>query len=337
MVYRIISFLINIFSYVFIFTKMKYDFVIIQKFGTEMSLNSKLLQLELANYRVKLVMSPNNRLLAIFRDIYYTKKSRIVILDSFSLGISNTRAFKRKTIIQIWHALGAIKKFGFQSLDTENGRSRKMAEQLCMHRNYTFVVCNGTGTFQSFQEAFQSEVLLLKLPLVKYYQNLHLENTVHTKPKILYLPTYRRNSVQGVRQLAKVINQDHYDFIVKPHPHDVKNFNNLGLSISLECTDMLLRDCDVLITDYSAACFEAALLNKPVIFYWWDHESYQEQRGLNFTADDLHNVCYSADEVIEAFSSLKCSSYLNDQYLNAETTFVAYLQELLVKEKSTKS
>jgi CDP-glycerol glycerophosphotransferase (TagB/SpsB family) len=42
----------------------------------------------------------------------------------------------------------------------------------------------------------------------------------------------------------------------------------------------LLLVADYLITDYSSIPFEFALLNKPMIFYPYDLEVYQDQRGI---------------------------------------------------------
>ena len=43
-------------------------------------------------------------------------------------------------MIQMWHAIGKIKKSGYQTLDKDSGRSRAVAELLCMHRNYDYII-----------------------------------------------------------------------------------------------------------------------------------------------------------------------------------------------------
>ena len=61
---------------------------------------------------------------------------------------------KSLTIIQIWHALGAIKKFGYQTLNREGGRNEKIARLMEMHRNYDYVLCASEATKQLYAEAF---------------------------------------------------------------------------------------------------------------------------------------------------------------------------------------
>lgn len=40
---------------------------------------------------------------------------------------------------------------------------------------------------------------------------------------------------------------------------------------------------DVLITDYTSAYFDFLLLDKPVVFNFYDFEEYSETRGFSFT------------------------------------------------------
>ena len=62
--------------------------------------------------------------------------SKACIVDTYCLPVSILRHRKELVIVQIWHALGAVKKFGYQCLDSEGGRSSSSARALSMHKNY---------------------------------------------------------------------------------------------------------------------------------------------------------------------------------------------------------
>ena len=75
--------------------------------------------------------------------------------------------------------------------------------------------------------------------------------------------------------------KEEYVIIMKIHPF-VKNIPKIDekysdfiidLSKEREINDLLFVS-DILITDYSSVCFEFALLNRPMIFFAYDMNSY---------------------------------------------------------------
>ena len=61
-------------------------------------------------------------------------------------------------VLQLWHAFGAYKKFGYQSVGTREGHTREVTDTFNIHRNYSWVVCSGEGCRQAFAEAFACPV-----------------------------------------------------------------------------------------------------------------------------------------------------------------------------------
>lgn len=57
-------------------------------------------------------------------------------------------------VVQLWHAFGAFKKFGYQALDIAEGHSTDEAMLFKIHRNYSWIVCSGEGARAAFAEAF---------------------------------------------------------------------------------------------------------------------------------------------------------------------------------------
>ena len=48
--------------------------------------------------------------------MYYLATSKVCVLDGYCIPASILKHKKKLKIIQIWHASGAIKKFGYQIL-----------------------------------------------------------------------------------------------------------------------------------------------------------------------------------------------------------------------------
>jgi CDP-ribitol ribitolphosphotransferase len=197
-------------------------------------------------------------------------------------------------VVQIWHAVGAVKKFSYQCLDTANGHSSALAEQMCMHKNYDYILCTSEATRSIYVEAFHTppeKILVKGMPRVDYIQRtdpgirkrfLKERPDLRGKKLMLYLPTFREGIDEGTeRLLHAAAGRDDIALLVKPHPlssFHVPRGNRPGAGWS---TYDLMKVCDGIITDYSASSLEASLLRKPVYFYLFDYESYKYNQGLN--------------------------------------------------------
>ena len=63
----------------------------------------------------------------------------------------------------------------------------------------------------------------------------------------------------------------------------------------------LLFVTDILITDYSSVCFEASLLNKPMIFFAYDLEEYIASRDFYYPYESFvpGPIARSTGEILE--------------------------------------
>ena len=57
------------------------------------------------------------------KQMYNIATSKVVILDSYCIPVCVLKQKKKLVVIQIWHALGSLKKFGYSSLDKKDGRN----------------------------------------------------------------------------------------------------------------------------------------------------------------------------------------------------------------------
>lgn len=232
--------------------------------------------------------------LMMLKSLYHIATASVAVTDTYSIQLCVLPHKKSLTVVQIWHAVGAVKKFSYQCLNTRNGHSAQMAERMCMHKNYDYILCTSEATKSTYVEAFHTspeKILVKGMPRVDYIQRWEdglREQFFQERPDLrgkkilLYLPTFRDGVDQGTeRLLHAAAGMEEVALLVKPHP--LSNFhvprgNRPGDSWS---TYDLMKVCDGVITDYSASSLEASLLHKPVYFYLFDYESYKYNQGLN--------------------------------------------------------
>ena len=240
----------------------------------------------------------------VLTQMYHLASSRVCIIDGYVIPVSVLRHRQELTVIQLWHALGAIKKFGYQCLDTPAGRPSRLARAMHMHANYDFVTCGGPDAVPVFAEAFdvgREKVLPLGLPRIDYL----LERAGHPgevdvsgpladlmaqhpdllsgrKERILYAPTFRKGHATSLQALAGHFDSERFLLIAKLHDLErgIVEHEHVVDATGISVLD-LLPLCDVVITDYSAVAFEGYALGKPVYYYVYDIDEYSVGCGLN--------------------------------------------------------
>lgn len=249
----------------------------------------------------------------LIESLYHLASSKYCIVDGYSICVSMLNHKKELQIMQIWHALGAIKKFGYQILDYEEGHSKETATNLQMHKNYTYVTCCSEETKKFYQEAFnikENQVKVLGMPRVDYLKNLEKNFNkeiykdypkLKKKKNIVYVPTFRKKQRVEFEELVHLIDKEKYNLIIRLHPLD-KNIIESEFEIDKKYfTYDILAIADYVITDYSAVAIEASILNIPVFFYLYDYEKYKNKRGLNINLDDEvpSFIGFNAQEIID--------------------------------------
>jgi CDP-glycerol glycerophosphotransferase (TagB/SpsB family) len=138
---------------------------------------------------------------------------------------------------------------------------------------------------------------------------------------LLYMPTYRQYSAawekeqpslpwgpEGHKRLSVELQKINAKMFIKPHPWDNAQWNELGSTGSIRVISGFvdvydsLKNVDVLITDYSSIYFDFLLLDRPIIFYCFDLETYlARERGMYYQYEDVTPgaKARTLDELIE--------------------------------------
>lgn len=148
-------------------------------------------------------------------------------------------------------------------------------------------------------------------------EGINLEN----KEVILYAPTWKGEVVSkprnDIEQIYSDINKleekfgDEYKILVKVHPFLYKYaieepmLTGKLISDTFE-TNELLSVTDILITDYSSIFFDYLVTNKPILFYMWDYDDYNKNRGMYIDTDNLPGpICTDVDELINSVDNIE--------------------------------
>lgn len=173
-------------------------------------------------------------------------------------------------------------------------------------------------------------ILEVGYPRNDYLINYKNEDILRIKEKIsipkgkkvvLYAPTWRDNQHNSVTGYTYQVNIDFNnlmnslgdDYIILFRAHyfvsnriDISKYNGFVYDVSLydDINDLFIIS-DYLITDYSSVLFDYANLRKPMIFYMYDKDYYENKlRGLYIDINELPgDVVTSEKEIIDIMKS----------------------------------
>lgn len=245
--------------------------------------------------------------------MYHLATARVCIIDSYCLSVSVLTHKEELLIIQIWHAIGKIKQSGHQTLNRKYGRIESDANILKMHNNYDYIVAGAKYWNKYYCASFgvlESRLLNFGLPRIDYLINgannikervLEKYPNIYDKPIIIYAPTFRKKSDSGYKKIIENFDYDKFNLIVKLHPNEQQNIaNRSGLYLCPEFNaSELLIISEYVISDYSSIAFEAAVVNKKILFYLFDYEEYLEKNGLNINLyEEAKDLIFKDEKVM---------------------------------------
>ena len=84
--------------------------------------------------------------------------AKLCITESYCIPISILRHKKQLRVVQIWHSMVAVKKFGWQTVDMPEGTSSDIARIMDMHKGYDFIAVGSEYMRAFFAEAMHTPV-----------------------------------------------------------------------------------------------------------------------------------------------------------------------------------
>ncbi|MDO5038271.1 CDP-glycerol glycerophosphotransferase family protein [Clostridium sp.] len=265
---------------------------------------------------------------------YYMATSEYFLIDDFYFPVYTVKKLRKNTeVIQVWHACGAFKKFGFSILDKNFGADNNYVKYIPIHSNYSHVLVSSKEVAKYYAEAFnmsENNIDPLGIPRTDIFFNEEMKKdakervyskypNLKGKNIVLYAPTFRGNSQSDAKMdinfdVERVVNDlpEGYVLALKMHPFvkDSINIDNdriIDLSDYGAINDILIMT-DLLITDYSSIVFEYSLLERPMIFFADDLDSYEHERDFYYPYESFvpGPIVKNTDELIEVLNNDTC-------------------------------
>ena len=223
-------------------------------------------------------------------------KAKIIVLTSGYDDLSPFPLLSDKVIINLWHGI-PMKNIGYKSTKNVNKYFRLFAKSI----NYYTVSSNFDK--EIIKEAFEftdDNIAITGLQTNDYLNKDHShvlkENDYLNNHKvILYAPTFRETGMSflnfsellPVKELNALLEKHDAYFLYRSHfntsdEQSLEQFTRIKSASTdiFPTAQPLLFYSDILISDYSGIFFDYLLMDRPIIFYNYDIESYRTHRGL---------------------------------------------------------
>lgn len=248
---------------------------------------------------------------------YHLATARAFVVDDHFFPMYAIRPRPGTSFLQVWHACGAFKRFGYSVAEREFGADLRVLERFPIHTNYDLCLVSAMRFAPRYAEAF-------RLPLERFTSRFGIPRTdlffddrrrtaaaeaVRRRHGIapgarvvLYAPTFRGRTVGRARdpleldlsRLAELLDPETV-VLVRSHPfatanrgapaatgaHPPRSGRLIDVSGDRNINELMLIS-DVLVTDYSSAIYEFALLERPMAFFAPDLAAYEQERGFYF-------------------------------------------------------
>ena len=227
---------------------------------------------------------------------HFSTAEEIYLNDNF-LPLAYMRLHKKTKVVQLWHGIGAWKRFG---LSTEEDETTKRAVKKG-NQKITHLFVSGEQVVPFYKEAFgiaENRIYPTGLPVLDFY--FSKEKLERAKAQVyeeypnlkgkkiaLYTPTFRKTEAENINLLSQLEGEqlekqlgEEWVILLRLHP----SLQGIGLSIPTSDrmwnvshypdVKELYAVADVLINDYSSTMVEFSLLRKPIVLFAYDLEAY---------------------------------------------------------------
>lgn len=254
-------------------------------------------------------------------------KQDYIFVDDYVPVFGFLNLTDRTKLIQVWHAGEGFKAVGYCRF----GKAGTPFPVGSCHKQYDYAITGSERLVHVYSEVFGlPEENFLPVGMARldgfldpdkidaFRREFYAEYPQFEGKKIiLFAPTFRGSGQKvAFYEYDKLDMKRIYDFcgdeyvwVFKMHPFVTdkppipKEYSDRIFDLSsYENINDLYYVTEIMITDYSSAYFEFALMEKPVLFYTYDRECYELTRGVHKSVKDdaPGKVCDSFDELIEA-------------------------------------
>ena len=243
---------------------------------------------------------------------YLNLRAGIVVLSQ-GLRDVNLACSGGATIVQLWHGI-PLKTIAWDAELPERSLPERLVHSHLLSRT-DVVVVTAPALVEVFASAFRVDpdrIVVAGYPRldalvgpvagedvgVDATSTAAIRRVVDDHPVVAYLPTFRTDPE---RRASTHVNFDALErflegrdayLLVKFHPFEDVDLDGDDYSRILQVPSAadvypLLRDVDLLVTDYSSVAFDFLLRDRPIVYYPYDLDGYRDERGFYFAYDEV--------------------------------------------------
>jgi CDP-ribitol ribitolphosphotransferase len=262
--------------------------------------------------------------LRVVRGMYHLRTAGLVVVDNAWLPVHVAPHAGRTTVVQVWHAVGALKRFGVDTVPPPVEPERSF-----LHRHYDWVITSGEASREPWSRALRTPLeRVVALGSARTDALLDADALAASRTRVLaaypalrdrrvitYAPTFRgrgrsKRPAPGLDPTRLRAALDPGDVLVlKSHPNlDRSLVDTAGFDVIVDpAADMndVLAATDILVTDFSSSIFEYALLRRPLVLLVGDLAEYEREPGLylDYGAGMIGTQVADTDGAIDAIRS----------------------------------
>ncbi|MDK1727607.1 CDP-glycerol glycerophosphotransferase family protein [Dellaglioa algida] len=273
-------------------------------------------------------------------------KSSLLFVDNYFAFLATMYTKKSTKIVQLWHANGAIKSFGWDEPKTNNRSDSDKKRFQAVYDQFDNFIVGSTKMGAVFEQSYHIDtdrILEIGYPASDKFQNIDWQNkmknnifasypNLKNKKVILYAPTYRENISGDVAlelpedfsNIQKLLD-DETKLIIKLHPHLRDKEIELKSILSKDIvwvddysTGELLTITNCLITDYSSVVFDFSLLPnaEQILFYCFDYQIYKDSIGIQSEFQEWAPgpIVQTMNELVNAYQKVQNSDRQLDTF-----------------------
>lgn len=299
----------------------------------------------------------DNYIVLLRRIIPFIQGAKIVLCDNYFAFLSGVHFSEETKNVQLWHANGAIKRFGLEAEYAKRSSFKDQERYRAVYRTWTHYVVSSDRMKNIFEKNYQIKMNCLNFgypPTDDFFDTQWLEKSIKIfrekfptdKKVLLYAPTYREGSSITSSDFKKMIENLQKDWLVliKCHPHEQERyidfFNRTDVILDFQGLTLneVLPSVDCLVTDYSSIPFEYSLANPrgKIVFYCYDYDEYNQKVGIerDFKEWAPGEIVYESQALCRAIQSDNRTSLTDfnqewNQYANgtAKTQLIEWVKK----------
>lgn len=257
---------------------------------------------------------------------YHLATAEYIFLNDNFQPLAYMNVSKKAKVVQVWHGVGAFKRFG---LSTEKDPLVRSCTSKG-NQKITHLFVSSKQVIPYYAEAMGMEedrIFADGIPVTDYYFDEEKKRAgrervykkypeLKGKKVLLYTPTFRETEEENRALLDafdyKAVKEqlgEEWAVLVRLHPQIHKNLLVEGKG----CMDVtgygdikeLYVVADILVNDYSSTVVEFALLGKPIILYAYDLEKYDRGFYRDYKGNAPGAVACSHSELLSLLNRLK--------------------------------